>query len=52
MAEDSTAVLIYQDEMEIYLHQTLSWMWARLGRQPAVTASGKNEKQIVYGGAE
>lgn len=52
MAEDSTAVLIYQDEMEIHLHPPLSRMWARVGRQPAVPAPGKNEKQIVYGGVD
>ena len=50
MAEDSTAVLIYQDEMEIHLHPTLAQMWTRVGRQPQVPAPGKNEKQVVYGG--
>jgi transposase len=50
LAEDSTAVLIYQDEMEIHLHPTLAQMWARVGRQPQVPAPGKNEKQVVYGG--
>jgi transposase len=50
LAEDSTAVLIYQDEMEIHLHPTLAQMWTRVGRQPQVPAPGKNEKQVVYGG--
>jgi transposase len=42
--------LIYQDEMEIHRHPTLTQMWARVGRQPQVPAPGKNEKQVVYGG--
>ena len=42
--------MIYQDEMEIHLHPTLTQMWARVGEQPEVPAPGKNEKQVVYGG--
>jgi transposase len=44
--------LIYQDEMEIHLHPTLTRMWALRGHQPEVPAPGKNEKRTIYGGLE
>jgi transposase len=45
-------VLIYQDEMEIHRYPALTRMWALLGQQPEVPAPGKNEKKVVYGGAD
>jgi transposase len=45
-------VLIYQDEMEIHRHPTLTRMWAPVGQQPEVPAPGKNEKKVVYGGVD
>jgi transposase len=36
--------------MEIHLHPHLTRMWAPLGQQPQVSAPGKNQKTIVYGG--
>lgn len=36
--------------MEIHRHPSLAQMWARVGRQPEVSAPGQNEKQVVYGG--
>jgi transposase len=44
--------LIYQDEMEIHRHPTLTRMWAPVGQQPEVPAPGKNEKKVVYGGVD
>jgi transposase len=44
--------LIFQDEMEIHRHPTLTRMWAPVGRQPEVPAPGKNEKKVVYGGVD
>lgn len=42
--------MIFQDEMEIHRHPTLTRMWALVGQQPEVPAPGKNEKKVVYGG--
>jgi len=44
--------LIYQDEMEIHRHPTLTPMWAPVGQQPEIPAPGKNEKRVGYGGVE
>ena len=49
---DASEVLIFQDEVEIHRHPTLTRMWAPVGRQPEVPAPGKNEKQVVYGGVD
>lgn len=43
---------MFQDEVEIHRHPTLTRMWAPLGTQPQVPAPGKNEKQVVYGGVD
>jgi transposase len=43
---------VFQDEMEIHRHPTLTRMWAPVGQQPEVPAPGKNEKQVVYGGVD
>jgi transposase len=45
-------VLIFQDEMEIHRHPTLTRMWAPVGHQPEVPAPGQNEKKVVYGGVD
>jgi transposase len=45
-------VLIYQDEVEIHRHPTLTRAWAQRGKQPQVPAPGKNEKQVIYGGVD
>lgn len=42
--------MIFQDEVEIHRHPTLTRMWAPVGKQPEVPAPGKNEKKVVYGG--
>lgn len=44
--------MIYQDEMEIHRHPTLTRMWSLVGQQPEVPAPGKNEKKVVYGGVD
>jgi transposase len=44
--------LIFQDEVEIHRHPTLTRMWAIVGKQPEVPAPGKNEKRVVYGGVD
>jgi transposase len=41
--------LIFQDEMEIHRHPTLTRMWAPVSQQPEVPAPGQNEKKVVYG---
>lgn len=52
LRDDADEVLIYQDEMEIHRHPTLTWRWAPVGQQPEVSAPGQNEKKVVYGGVE
>jgi transposase len=44
--------LVFQDEVEIHRHPTLTRMWAPVGTQPEVPAPGKNEKKVVYGGVD
>lgn len=43
---------MFQDEVEIHRHPTLTRMWSPVGTQPEVPAPGKNEKQVVYGGVD
>jgi hypothetical protein len=44
--------LIYQDEVEIHRHPTLTRMWAPVGTQPEVPAPGQNEKTVACGGVD
>jgi transposase len=44
--------LIYQDEVEIHRHPTLTRVWAPVGTQPEVSAPGQNEKTVAYGGVD
>jgi transposase len=44
--------LVFQDEMEIHRHPTLTRMWSPVGTQPQVPAPGKNEKRVVYGSVD
>jgi transposase len=43
---------VFQDEVEIHRHPTLTRMWSPIGTQPEIPAPGKNEKQVVYGGVD
>ena len=43
---------MFQDEVEIHLHPTLTRMWAPVGQQPQVPSPGKNYKHVVYGGVD
>jgi transposase len=52
LRDDAEFALIFQDEMEIHRHPTLTRMWAPVGQQPEVPAPGKNEKKVVYGGVD
>jgi transposase len=52
LRKNAREVLIYQDEVEIHRHPTLSRAWALRGKQPQVPAPGKNEKQVIYGGVD
>jgi len=52
MKDDAEQALVFQDEMEIHRHPTLTRMWALVGQQPEVPAPGKNEKRVVYGGVD
>jgi len=52
LRKNAGEVLIYQDEVEIHRHPTLTRAWARRGKQPQVPAPGKNEKQVIYGGVD
>lgn len=45
-------MLIYQDEVEIHRHPTLTRAGAQRGKQPQVPAPGKNEKQVIHGGVD
>jgi putative transposase len=44
--------LVFQDEVEIHRHPTLTRVWAPVGQQPEVPAPGKNEKKVVYGAVD
>jgi DDE superfamily endonuclease len=41
---------VFQDDVEIHRHPTLSRMCAPFGKQSEILASGHNEKRAVYGG--
>jgi hypothetical protein len=43
---------VFQDEVEIHRHPTLSRMWGPVGKQPEIPAPGQNEKKVVYGGVD
>ena len=52
LRKNAAEALVFQDEVEIHRHPTLTRMWAPVGTQPQVPAPGKNEKQVVYGGVD
>ena len=52
MKEDAPEALVFQDEVEIHRHPALARMWALVGPQPEISAPGKNEKEVVYGGVD
>jgi hypothetical protein len=52
MKVDAEEALVFQDEMEIHLHPTLTQMWGLVGQQPQIHSPGKNEKRVVYGGID
>src|SRR5208283_2929066 len=52
LRKNASEALVFQDEVEIHRHPTLTRMWAPVGTQPQVPAPGKNEKQVVYGGVD
>jgi len=52
MKKDSKEALVFQDELEIHRHPTLTRMWGPKGIQPEVPSPGKNEKKVVYGGVD
>ena len=52
MKDDAKEALVFQDEMEIHLHPTLTQMWGAVGQQPEIPSPGKNEKRVVYGGVD
>ena len=52
LKKDAPEALVFQDEVEIHRHPTLSRMWGPVGKQPEVPAPGQNEKKVVYGGVD
>lgn len=52
MRKDAKEALVYQDELEIHRHPTLTRMWGLKGIQPEVPSPGENEKKVVYGGID
>jgi transposase len=52
LKKDASEALVFQDEVEIHRHPTLSRMWAPVGKQPEIPAPGQNEKKVVYGGVD
>jgi transposase len=50
--EDAEEALVFQDELEIHRHPTLTRMWGLKGIQPEVPSPGENEKKVVYGGVD
>jgi len=52
LRKNAAEALIYQDEVEIHLHPTLTRMWAPVGTQPEIPSPGQNQKKVVYGGVD
>jgi len=52
MNDNAKEALVFQDEMEVHRHPTLTRMWGAVGQQPQIPAPGKNEKRVVYGGVD
>ncbi|MHC4389612.1 MAG: IS630 family transposase [Planctomycetota bacterium] len=52
MKDQAEEALVFQDEMEIHRHPTLTQMWAPVGQQPEIPSPGQNEKRVVYGGVD
>lgn len=52
LKKNAPEALVFQDEVEIHLHPTLTRMWAPVGSQPEVPSPGQNEKTVVYGGID
>ena len=52
MKDDAEEALVFQDEMEIHRHPTLTQMWGPVGQQPQIPSPGQNEKRVVYGGVD
>jgi hypothetical protein len=52
MRKNAAEALVFQDEVEIHRHPTLTRRWAPVGAQPQVPAPGQNSKQVVYGGVD
>ncbi len=52
MKTDAKEALVFQDELEIHRHPTLTRMWGLKGIQPEVPSPGENEKKVVYGGVD
>jgi transposase len=50
--DEAPEALVFQDEVEIHRHPTLTRMWGPVGTQPEVPAPGQNEKKVVYGGVD
>jgi transposase len=50
--DEASEALVFQDEMEVHRHPTLTRMWSRVGSQPEVPSPGKNEKKVIYGGVD
>jgi len=52
LRKNAAEALVFQDEVEIHRHPTLTRMWAAVGTQPQVPAPGQNQKKVVYGGVD
>lgn len=52
MRKNAAEALVFQDEVEIHRHPTLTRIWAPVGSQPEVPSPGQNQKEVVYGGVD
>jgi transposase len=52
LRKNAAEALVFQDEVEIHRHPTLTRMWSPVGTQPQVPAPGQNQKEVVYGGVD
>src|SRR5438477_6970484 len=52
LRKNAAEALVFQDEVEIHRHPTLTRMWAPIGVQPEIPAPGQNQKEVVYGGVD
>src|SRR4030042_57811 len=52
MKTNAKEALVFQDELEIHRHPTLTRMWGLKGIQPEVPSPERTKRRVVYGGVD